>query len=272
MRIFKSCLLVAIIAILSACESQPKVTWVSSTNNNVWVATDGGVLEFNREKRAFKLKIGYQKRVINVLAVDKNNDIWAGAERGFLHIKLGKSRHYYGVINPHQQVKDMVIDQKGHIWLATQDGGLKRFIPKGKSGSLKRFINVPANPFSISSNRLVSVFEDDAGILWIGTDGMGINKHDRYKSKFGLYDRNPGFRNSLSHNSVLSICQDKYNKLWVGTEEGLTLIEHKTKQFTSIPQFHKDKVKAVYQTSAGHIWIGTEENGLFHLDNEEYSA
>lgn len=37
MRIFKSCLLVAIIAILSACESQPKVTWVSSTNNNVWV-------------------------------------------------------------------------------------------------------------------------------------------------------------------------------------------------------------------------------------------
>ncbi|UMB61780.1 hypothetical protein MHL31_06140 [Lutibacter sp. A80] len=37
MKIFKSCLLVAIIVILSACESQPKVTWVSSTDTNTWV-------------------------------------------------------------------------------------------------------------------------------------------------------------------------------------------------------------------------------------------
>ena len=37
MRIFKSCLLFTIIVVLSACESQPKVTWVSSTENNEWV-------------------------------------------------------------------------------------------------------------------------------------------------------------------------------------------------------------------------------------------
>ncbi|UMB53317.1 hypothetical protein MKD41_13380 [Lutibacter sp. A64] len=37
MKIFKSCMLFTIIVALSACESQPKVTWVSSTDTDVWV-------------------------------------------------------------------------------------------------------------------------------------------------------------------------------------------------------------------------------------------
>ncbi len=37
MKIFKSCILFTIIVALSACESQPKVTWVSSTDTDVWV-------------------------------------------------------------------------------------------------------------------------------------------------------------------------------------------------------------------------------------------
>ena len=62
-------------------------------------------------------------------------------------------------------------------------------------------------------------------ILWIGTDGGGVNRFDIKNKKFFHIQYHPDDQNSLSSNDIRAIHVDRQKNVWVGTIKGLSRIQ-----------------------------------------------
>ncbi len=67
-----------------------------------------------------------------------------------------------------------------------------------RSNTTKYFINDPKDAGSISSNLVVSVYQDRRGNLWAGTD-QGLNLYNKQTNKFTRYQRNANNNKSISN-------------------------------------------------------------------------
>ncbi|MGB6422851.1 MAG: two-component regulator propeller domain-containing protein, partial [Anaerolineales bacterium] len=130
------------------------------------------------------------------------------------------------------------------------------------------------DPDSLGNNIVWSVFEDNSGMLWIGTDG-GLDRFDPGTEKFVHYRHDPDDPNSISHNSVRSIFKDATGTLWVGTMGGLNRFNPETGKVTRY-QHDSDNpdslinnvVYMVYEDQGGALWVGTWGGGLDRFDRE----
>jgi ligand-binding sensor domain-containing protein len=159
-------------------------------------------------------------------------------------------------------------DSQGFIWFGTVDG-LNRY----DGYQIKVFKNDPANPFSITSNRIQCLYEDSKGNLWIGTDGGGLNKFNRKTEQFNQY---PLEQNSQKR--VSAILGEKGNQLWVRTEGdkpsiGIFNPENQSLKFFDYPNVRGmgrtgDFTKSMLQDRNGNIWFAVYGAGLYRFDKK----
>lgn len=75
------------------------------------------------------------------------------------------------------------------------------------------------NPNSLTKNNITDLFEDRSGLLWVGTNGGGLNQLDLNEKKFYRVGRSDN-KGSIAYNKVRAIYEDKNENLWIGTEGG----------------------------------------------------
>ncbi len=103
---------------------------------------------------------------------------------------------------PQSSVKAIVQTRDGYLWLATF-GGLARF-----DGA--RFVVFDtANTTNLKSNRVLALFEDHSGTLWIGTETGGLSNY-----------HNGVFRSFPTPAEVSAIGESRDGSLWIGTSAG----------------------------------------------------
>ena len=69
-------------------------------------------------------------------------------------------------------------------------------------------------------------------MIWIGTDGGGVNLYDPETGRFKIYKNEPSNPYSVSGNSILCISEDKDHDIWIGTwDAGLDRFDRKTDKF-----------------------------------------
>ena len=150
------------------------------------------------------------------------------------------------------------------------------------SNTFKSYRYDPETTNSLSSDDVNTIYEDQYGQIWIGTN-RGLNQVDGFRETFKRYIADPDQMGSLSNNEVLSIAEDKYSNgriLWVGTQSGgLNSFDRKTEQFklfaTESPEsaaLHKSSILAIRQDLLGDTWFGTNGSGLFHYDRLQGKA
>ena len=87
-----------------------------------------------------------------------------------------------------------------------------------------KFLSVksPSLPFTsvLNDNDILSLFEDNSGLIWVGTAENGIVKYDKERIKFKHFKHDPFDQNSLTNNTIRSIFQDNDGILWIGTLGG----------------------------------------------------
>jgi DNA-binding NtrC family response regulator/ligand-binding sensor domain-containing protein len=203
---------------------------------------------------------------------DETGTLWIGTFGGGLNKfdrnKEQFTRYQADPNNPYSlsnnEVRSICEDQSGRLWIGTFGGGLNKLIPSSGSGqassdnerSSSTFIAYQHdynNPKSLSSNLVNAVFEDNSGVLWIGTQGGGLNKlvvsHAPSRSsgqdlselevggvdleivQFIRYQHNPNDPNSLSDNVVNSLYEDSHGILWIGTNGGLNIFDREKDEF-----------------------------------------
>lgn len=246
-----------------------------SRNGDLWVSVGRWLHRLDRQTdrfERFSLTEDVGPRVhVHILAEDETGTLWAGTRQGDLvsfdpqtrthtHYPLSESGILFvGYVFPRPD---------GTLWLGTRSHGILAFDPASRSWTAYR--HHPDEPGSLSANRIMSVYEDRGGVLWIATTA-GLDKLDPSKMRFQHYRRRPGDPTGLSGNRVSSILEDSRGDLWVGTFEGLnhvgaegrvTVYRHDPADPTSLGNDH---VSALFEDHAGMIWLGTDR-GIFRLD------
>ncbi len=117
------------------------------------------------------------------------------------------------------------------LWLGTvhageHHGGLAAM--DIAEGTFKVYRHDAKDPGSISSDTVLTVYEDSRGILWAGTGGSGLNRLDPDAKAFKRYDTKKG----LSNDTVYGILEDEDKHLWISTNRGLNMLEVESEKFT----------------------------------------
>ena len=96
----------------------------------------------------------------------------------------------------------------------------------------------------MNANDVLSVYEDRAGKLWVGTLGGGLNRFDPNTNRFTHYVQRPGDPRTLSKNDVRSVFEDRDGMIWVATYQGmLNRFDPRTGVFQRAPkQLPLDKI------------------------------
>ena len=116
---------------------------------------------------------------------------------------------------------------------------------------------------------IISISEDDKGMVWFGTDGNGLFRFDgRSYVRFSPED---GDGASLLSGHVNSILSDSKGFLWAGTQNGINKFDIANKQILSYPIEDSNKyVKEVIEDPFSRILLTTEA-GLFLFDDDAAS-
>ncbi|TRX60639.1 response regulator [Fulvivirga sp. M361] len=116
---------------------------------------------------------------------------------------------------------DLLLSSDNSLWCATNDGLYSLRLDTGNDkviNTIKYSSNEHSN--SLSNNVITSLFQDRSGLIWIGTNGGGVNVLNTNKKKFRHYtsSKHPG---SLSTNIIRSLYEDSHHNLYIGTNEGI---------------------------------------------------
>lgn len=192
------------------------------SQNRLWVSFYGkGIACYSKEgKRLFSLSTknsGLNNDIIFDF-LEKDNQLWIATDGGGINIldfqtmKFSYLKHISDDEQslPNNSIYRLYKDQMDNIWIGSIHGGLFAI----KKVFIKTYKDVPLNnPNGISERTVVSIFEDKDTLLWIGTDGGGINSFDQKTNTFHHYPTTYGEKvtsiTDFSENELLLSCFNK---------------------------------------------------------------
>ncbi len=272
--------------------------WVISLyedqSGTLWIGTeDGGLNGLDRAAGTF---IDYAhdidepasliENAVRVIFEDSAGNLWIGTHDGldlfdrasgdFVHYRESSSATESNL----NDISSIAEDQEGKLWLGTEESGLARFDPD--NGTFHRFRHDPDDPYSLSNDRVRSVYRDHLGDLWIGTqNGLNHLSADRLRSsirnlRFVHYKNDPYDPTSLGSSAVWSIFEDASGVMWFGTYGGgLNKYNRSTDRFrlyqhnpTLANSLSDNMIWAILEDRDRKLWIGTLNGGLNVLDRE----
>ncbi len=245
---------------------------INGQNNVLWIGTQKGLDSFDQNTGEFshyEIEASPKKSSRNeVTAIcEVLGQFWIGTRSGGLYTfstKKGfslqnQNKPTDSMENP---IRCLYKDRNEMLWVGTQ----KKLIQiNPQNGDSIEFENNNLDSYSLNNNEVLSIWQDQSGIIWFGTYGGGLNIYDPGFQVFKLYTKE---KNKLSHNIIWSILVDMKKRLWIGTYNGgLNLLDRKTGKIT--PFLEKEDVRCIHEDkNTGLLWIGTHGNGLIKFDPE----
>jgi len=269
--------------------SHPTVRTIFQKDNYIWIGTDGGGLtRFDRRKNTYyhftndpqDLNSIGGDRIWSVL-IDKSGILWAGTYYGGLNKYLikGKKHQFYKYQHDPQNPKSIsnnkihIIfqDHDGDIFVGTEDG-LNQIISNPFLNQIlfKHYKYNPNDTLSISHNYVSCIYQDNSGIIWIGTRD-GLNYFNKETGQFLRIKHNPENSNSISNNNIQTIYESLSTPgiIWIGTEDGglnkLVQIESTKSNkkhfqfinYTEIDGLPGNVIDGILEDDQGYIWLST---------------
>jgi signal transduction histidine kinase/ligand-binding sensor domain-containing protein len=256
---------------------------------NLWICTNGSglsILNLNTNQYSHFSEDNHNSffpdNVCNYMIEDNKGIFWIGTwHGGLVKCKLDKKgemgfKNYIPDklnINSisHKTVTCILQDSEGTIWVATKGGGLNKIIGYDDTNEpvFKIYKNMPDDKTSISSDELISLYEDQNKNLWIGTNTAGLCKYIKETDSFKRYSLSNGF----SSNIILGIQEDDNNNLWLSTSNGISKFNIVTEEIINYD--YNDGIinnsffeNSSYKDDSGKIFFGGDVGVVyFHPDS-----
>ncbi len=173
----------------------------------------------------------------------------------------------------------LYLDRSGILWVGTYFYGLNKVVYGPLKLKFKTYRHEPGNNHSLSDDNVRAILEEpgsSGNIIWIGTEGGGLDRWDRKADRFTHYQNEPNNPGSISDNYVYCLHIDGSGTLWVGTAKNLHKMG-KDGQFypcpldaLNPPYFRRlligQSIRCIYEDRKGILWIGTIGGGLTKFD------
>jgi signal transduction histidine kinase/ligand-binding sensor domain-containing protein len=172
---------------------------------------------------------------------------------------------------------NLLADGQNGLWVPSSLG-LSYFDRRTKRFTY-RFQHDETDPDSLDSNAILSVYQDQGGVLWVGTENAGLNILNIQQEQFVHYRHRPGDPDSLSPGRVKAIYEEPNGILWVGFfPRALDRVDRKTGTIIHYVPNRADEnalgeganVDDIYKDAAGYLWIGGGGSGLDRFDERTW--
>lgn len=244
-------------------------------NDRAWIATaEKGLLEYrfsNQSVKFYDQCNGNNLARVKSMLSDREGNIWL-LSNNEICLSFGNkleflSQHNESLIN---NVHALTVDKQDKIWFAN-DNGLFSFDPHEKINE-KKLIRYPLN-IDLSSQKIMSLYRDDYGYLWIGTFGQGLLRiHPETDVQRAITEKD-----GLANGNILSIAGNA-SEIWFGTLGGASkcIFDERLKDPSYIPEFLNfgqkeglvnSYIYQVYLSDDGTPHFATDGNGtLIYVD------
>ncbi len=231
----------------------------------IWIATEGeGVWRHNLSTgKTSKLDIPLRSAFVRALCKDYDGRLWIGTINGLIvydpaegSTRTFTTEHYTTGATPlsHSSIRSIFADRHGGIWIGTWFGGLNYCHPLQN-----RFRHIGTPPLN---DKVVSCIIPDGDIIYIGTNGGGLNIYDRLTDRVRFITLDDG----LASTDVKAVYADKAKGLlYVGTHlGGLSVFDLRSHRLIRrLPQ--PQRVYSLLPARDGRLWVGTLA-GLYRYD------
>ncbi|WP_121811159.1 hybrid sensor histidine kinase/response regulator transcription factor [Mucilaginibacter kameinonensis] len=241
----------------------------------MWFATNDGLNRFDGTTfKVFKSRAGdstaLASNYVQKVLCDVHGNIWASSRNGlskldtrtekFVHYKLKLSRAVKSDIGNITQSHD------GNLWITSYNLGFSYFDIKTASFINYTQINLPR----LASNRVICLFEDSKGLLWVGTQEGNINI---FRHKGGLISKADGLTPQIANlptTRINDIFEDHFHNIWIATGSGLIYYNRQTNKFTLLqanqPGIKSKRYISVNEDNDNQLLVGLQDGGLFKLN------
>ncbi len=239
----------------------------------IWCATDAGVFLFNPTDNSFKeiLKIHSSNNPNEFiecrwLTGDDDENIWVttgGNQIVIINSFNFKTEFIENNVEKNVSLRNLFSgrifkDKAGSVWITNWQQGV--LVYHSKSKKFKTFIPNQPGGKNFSNNSVTAIAVDDK-IVWAGTSGNGLYKHQINSNSFINYKIVAGNAN-IADNKIYAVFPGRDKKIWVGTETGLYLFNgaggFKKILFKNSP-INMGKIKSIKEDKNGNLLVATND-------------
>ncbi|MGH7600521.1 MAG: ligand-binding sensor domain-containing protein, partial [bacterium] len=256
----------------------------ASRDGMLWIGTTNGLNVFDHRTEKFT-HYRNEQAVANIVAANFIQALWSDA-RGMIWIGTHGGLHQFDrtarkfskvELTPHKppgpeplDFPAILGDDGDTFWLGTFKQGLLKFDAAART--LEQHLHDPADPRSLGSNTILTIYKSRNGTIWVGTHKGGIARLGREQKPMATVE--VALPDRRTFQTIGTIIEDAEGILWLGTAgAGLIAYDPKTGQyeiFKSDPahpqRLGSDWILCQYIDRAGNLWIGTT-GGLHKLQS-----
>lgn len=274
-------------AVLSIFEDDKGWIWVGTWEGglNLLVLPENG----NIEQAKFKTFLPSEEKLTDriwQIYQDNQNRYWIGTAGGGLFLMqlppesnnqvfgLDWEPQFYNYSNDgnahsitHDDIKKIHQDKNDNLWIATSNGlnfisaKQLKILPTKPSPSNKfninfhHYFNKYSNANSLINNNVRTIFEDDQGIIWMGTFG-GVSQYNLATNQFDIHELAKDItKNPIAQNLYV----DPSGIVWFGNgEKGILRYDFKNhiKKDDFFEGLNKKFVSSLYSPDDKNLYIG----------------
>ncbi|WP_303316547.1 two-component regulator propeller domain-containing protein [Flavivirga abyssicola] len=260
--------------------SKIKISYVNTiyqdSKGRIWTGGFAGLYKLARERNGemyfefINEKVGLPSSGVESISEDKEGRLILATDKGlFCQSEIDTSLKFKKITDGN--FRCLLIDGD-NIWAGSESGldYFKTSSDKECPELIRHFEYDPTNPNSLSKNIITSLFKDKTGIVWIGTNGGGVNKFNPRRNQFD-HVRKTLNANSLSYDKIRSFFEDSNGNLWIGTEGGGVNMKDKQSNDNTFLNFNAiTNVFAIEEIKSGNkkklLFGGRNLISLYELD------
>ncbi len=196
-------------------------------SEGMWVGTWNNLYYLDYKTDRY-LKFPSDSVHVELISQRKGGPVWIAGDGGIASFDSRTQRYRYYTYKPGNKnelpdkyIAGLVVSQTGNVWILVSRQGLCRLNPK--TGQFTHY--VAGGRGHLNSNDVRAIYEDDKGIIWVGTHQGGLNWFDPRTERFSAITT----RDGLPSNSVASITSDNAGHIWFSTNKGICRFDPQTK-------------------------------------------
>ncbi|MHC1777757.1 MAG: two-component regulator propeller domain-containing protein [Lentimicrobium sp.] len=242
--------------------------WITTRNANLnaWNPETGETKSWSMDKL---IDLSNGSYIPNDLKIDQSENIWIASNKGLIFFNRKKEQFDLLEKSPDKKSENenlfcLNIDSFENVWMGTENTGLLRYTNRA---ILKSFVYKKNDKSSITSGWATKIIETSNGRIWIGTSGgtdvSGLNELNPETQSLTPYpfpEILPGceFYNVIGEQSP--------NNILIHTNKGYFLFDTKIKEIKKTnldPVFDNTHIHNVLTDRSGNLWYCTNNGAYF---------
>jgi signal transduction histidine kinase/ligand-binding sensor domain-containing protein len=267
----------------------------SDSSGSLWVGTQHGLARLESgARRLSTVPLGHGAETVRSLLIDRKNTIWVGTRNGLLSRDASHDGAFLSTPALNGYMVSAIFEDRRHsIWVGTLEAGLQRLLDgrlvaldqsagvgsilQDKAGTLwvgtteSGLISLREGAFTplttaegLAGDISLAVYQDQAGAIWIGSNGGLTRWYAGIATKFTK-------TSGLPDDMVFSVAEDGSGTLWAGTRKGLARLDGNTfRPYNNGPPLPA-AIMAMFTDLDGTLWVGSR-GGIAHLEGSRWIA